>query len=204
HVAARVQRWWGRDSTVIHPPVDIEWYRPDPSVEREDFFLLAGRLVAYKRPEVAVAAAAAAGVRLIVAGDGRLREQVESAAGPNVELLGRVDDETLRDLFRRCRALLFPGEEDFGIVPVEAHACGTPVIALGVGGALDSVVPGETGVHYLGGVPELAEAMRAFEPDQFDSAVIRRHAEAFSPAAFRAGFTALATRALEARPGARG
>jgi hypothetical protein len=78
------------------------------------------------------------------------------------------------------------------------------VIALGVGGALDSVVPGETGVHYLGGVPELAEAMRAFEPDQFDSAVIRRHAEAFSPAAFRAGFTALATRALEARPGARG
>jgi glycosyltransferase involved in cell wall biosynthesis len=125
-------------------------------------------------------------------------------AGPGVELLGRVDDETLRDLFRRCRALVFPGEEDFGIVPVEAQACGTPVVALGVGGALDSVVAGVTGVHFQGGVPELASALRAFDPDRFDPAVIRRHAEAFGPTAFRGALAALASRALASPSGARG
>ena len=130
HVAARVQRWWGRTATVVHPPVAVDFHTPDPSVAREDFFLVAGRLVPYKRPEVAVAAARAAGVRLVVAGDGRARPAVEAAAGPATEILGSVDDLTLRDLFRRCRALVFPGEEDFGIVPVEAQACGAPVIAL--------------------------------------------------------------------------
>jgi glycosyltransferase involved in cell wall biosynthesis len=191
HVAQRVQRWWGREAEVVHPPVDVDFYTPDPAVEREDFFLLAGRLVPYKQPEVAVAAAARAGVRLVVAGDGRSRAAVEAAAGPATEILGPVDDATLRDLFRRCRALVFPGEEDFGIVPVEAQACGTPVIARAVGGVLDSVVDGSTGVLYRGeGVGPLAAALSAFDPERLSPPIaIRANAERFGPDRFRVAIT---------------
>ena len=186
HVAARVQRWWGRTATVVHPPVGVDFHTPDPAVAREDFFLLAGRLVPYKRPEVAVAAARAAGVRLVVAGDGRSRPAVEAAAGPGIEILGAVDDLTLRDLFRRCRALVFPGEEDFGIVPVEAQACGAPVIAWRGGGVLDSVVDGVTGLLYPDPGPEgLRKALCAFDPEDYQSDTIRANAEAFAPARFR-------------------
>lgn len=200
-VADRVRRWWQRDAAVVHPPVDVDLYRPDPAVRREDFFLLAGRLVPYKRPEVAAAAARAAGVRLVVAGDGRAAEQVRAAGGDAVEMLGRVDDATLRDLYRRCRALLMPGEEDFGIVPVEAQACGAPVVALAAGGALDSVVPGRTGLLYdePPGSPRgaaLAEQLRSFPADGFDPGEVRRHAEGFSPERFRERVAAAATALL--------
>lgn len=200
-VADRVRRWWQRDAHVVHPPVDVARYTPEPSVPREDFFLLAGRLVPYKRPEVAAAAAAAAGVPLVVAGDGRAAEQVRALGGPHTTLLGRVSDDTLRDLYRRCRALLMPGEEDFGIVPVEAQACGAPVIALGVGGALDSVLPGRTGELYVpepGQSPEqaLAAQLRAFRPTDYDATAIRRHAESFSPECFRTQMAALAAALL--------
>jgi glycosyltransferase involved in cell wall biosynthesis len=187
-VADRVRRWWQRDATVVHPPVDVDFYRP-ARVPREDFFLLAGRLVPYKRPQVAAAAAARAGVRLVVAGDGRARDQVREAAGPRVEMLGRVSDEQLRDLYQRCRALIMPGEEDFGIVPVEAQACGAPVVALRAGGALDSVVDGVTGRlyddHAVDPAAPLAEVLRQVEPGQYDSDVVRRHAEGFSRERFR-------------------
>ncbi|HUF84097.1 MAG TPA: glycosyltransferase [Acidimicrobiia bacterium] len=201
NVADRIERWWGRSSTVVHPPVDVDWYTPDPNVAREDFFLLAGRLVPYKEPMVAVAAANPAGVRLVVAGEGRQLEQVRAEAGPRVEVLGRVNDSTLRDLYRRCRALVFPGEEDFGIVPVEAQACGAPVVARAVGGGLETVAD-TTGVLYPapadrpGAVGALADALRAFDPDRFDSEVIRRRAESFSPEHFRRGFFAEVERAL--------
>lgn len=196
-VADRVRRWWDRDASVVPPPVDVERYTPDPSLRREQFFLLAGRLVPYKRPEVAAAAAAAAGVRLVVAGDGRAAEQVRALGGPGTTMLGRVSDDQLRDLYRRCAALLMPGEEDFGIVPVEAQACGAPVIALGVGGALDSVLPGCTGELYVpeqGQPPEmaLAEQLARFRPDDYDPRRIRRHAESFSPQCFRERMAALA------------
>ena len=191
HVAGRVRRWWGRHAEVLPPPVDVRRHCPDPAVKREDFFLLAGRLVPYKRPEVAVAAADRAGVRLVVAGDGRSRPVVEAVAGPGTELLGQVDDGTLVDLYRRCRALVFPGEEDFGIVPVEAQACGAPVLANRVGGVLDSVVEGVTGSFYDGtadDVGALAAALREFDPSRFDAARIRANAERFAPERFRAGF----------------
>lgn len=189
-VAGRISAWWQRQATVVHPPVDIELYHPDTGIRREDFFLLAGRLVPYKRPEVAAAAAARAGVRLVVAGDGRAAEQVRQAGGPHVELLGRVDDATLRGLYQRCRALLMPGEEDFGIVPVEAQACGAPVIALRAGGSLDTVLPGVTGMLYdeepgQGPGAALAEQLRSFPAASFDPVAIRRHAESFAPARFR-------------------
>ena len=184
-VASRVREWWGRPSIVVPPPVDTDFYTPDPAVAREDFFLLAGRLVPYKRPELAIAAAEAAGVRLIVAGDGRHRPYCESVAGRRTEFRGPVRREELRDLYRRCRALVFPGLEDFGIVPVEAQACGAPVIALGAGGALDTVVEGRTGhlVEPSGdrAVQEaLVLAMARLESDRFDPVAIRANAEQFS------------------------
>lgn len=198
-VARRIRDWWGRDATVVHPPVDVTRYVPDPSVPREDFFLVAGRLVPYKRPEVAAAAARRAGVRLVVAGDGRGREAVVAAGGDAVEVLGRVSDQTLRDLYRRCRALVMPGEEDFGIVPVEAQACGAPVVALAAGGALDSVVDGVTGRLYAPGedaVESLTAALRAFDPADHDADTIRRHAAGFAPERFRERFSALAATLL--------
>jgi glycosyltransferase involved in cell wall biosynthesis len=211
-VADRIRRWWRRDASVVAPPVDTDFYTParavaddaPGAVTRGDFFLVAGRLVPYKRPELAVAAATRAGVNLVVAGDGRARRAVEAAAGPTVEILGRVDDEELRGLYRSCRALLFPGEEDFGITPVEAQACGAPVIARSVGGVLDTVVPGTTGVLYPATTDEdhvetLAGVLRDFADDGFDRSAIRANAEQFAPARFREGFAAAVANATAAR-----
>jgi glycosyltransferase involved in cell wall biosynthesis len=187
-VAGRVRRHWDRDAMVVAPPVDVDKFRVG-ATPREDFFLLAGRLVPYKEPLVAVEAARRAGVRLVVAGDGRMRKAVERVAGSDVEVLGEVDDATLLDCYQRCRALVFPGREDFGIVPVEAQACGTPVIALGAGGALDSVVDGVTGVLYEVGadpVDALAAELRRFDARRFSASVIREHAETFAVPRFHA------------------
>ena len=197
-VADRIERWWGRPSVVIPPPVRTHVFTPDPSVEREDFFLLAGRLVPYKRPELAVSAARRAGVRLVVVGEGRAQAACEAHAGPGVEFLGRLGDAAMLDLMRRARGLLFPGFEDFGIVPVEAMACGTPVVALGAGGALDSVVHGVTGLHVTPSGPSydaeadaFASALRDFDDLTFDPAAIRAHAEDFSEANFRSRMQAV-------------
>jgi glycosyltransferase involved in cell wall biosynthesis len=202
NVARRVRAWWGREATVVHPPVDTDWYAPDPDVAREDFFLLAGRLVPYKRPEIAVEAARRAGVRLLVAGDGRARGAVERSSGPGIELLGRIDDGELRDLYRRCRALVFPGEEDFGLVPVEAQACGAPVIAASIGGAVETVVDGVTGILYAAHpdpVATLADEMARFDDSSFDTATIRRHALGFEPRRFRDGVAAAVAAVLDGR-----
>ncbi|WP_148611751.1 glycosyltransferase [Nocardioides rubriscoriae] len=191
-VAQRIEQWWGRESVVIPPPVRTDVFTPDPTIEREEFFLLAGRLVPYKRPELAISAARRAGVRLVVVGEGRSRETCDAFAGPGIEFVGRVDDATMLDLMRRARGLLFPGIEDFGILPVEAMACGLPVVALGAGGALDSVVPGVTGLHvtpsstaYHDEADAFASALRDFDDMSFDADAIRRHAEWFAEDKFR-------------------
>ncbi|MEH3075712.1 MAG: glycosyltransferase [Quadrisphaera sp.] len=204
-VAERIRRWWGREAHVVAPPVNTNCFSPDPSVTREDFFLLAGRMVPYKRPDLAVKAAARAGVRLVVAGEGRSRAEVEALAGPRTEFVGRVSDAGLRDLFRRCRALLMPGVEDFGIVPVEAMACGAPVIAAGEGGALDTVVPGLSGVLVPpagpdGEVDAWAQALAAFDPAAFDPALVRRHAEGFSRTSFAVQMQAVVDGVLGTAP----
>lgn len=189
-VAQRIEQCWKRHAVVVHPPVDVEGFTPDNSIEREDYFLLAGRLVPYKRPDLAIIAAQKAGVRLIVAGDGRSMDYCRELAGPETTFLGHVPHEQLLDLHRRARALLMPGVEDFGIVPVESMATGTPVIALGAGGALDTVVNEVTGLLIQPGtdhevVDGFAAAMKAFDPSTFDRAGIRTWAQGFSRENFR-------------------
>ncbi|MFE7797305.1 glycosyltransferase [Nocardia sp. NPDC057440] len=189
-VADRVQDWWGLPATVVNPPVQVEQFTPDTAIPREDFFLFAGRLVPYKRPDLAIRAAQRAGVRLVVLGDGRFRSQLDAIAGPETTFLGATSFDVLLDAYRRCNALLMPGIEDFGIVPVEAMACGTPVLAVGQGGALDTVRSGVTGAYVDHGSDEhviegMAAAMRAFDPTAYHPATIRDHAMSFSPSAFR-------------------
>lgn len=204
-VAQRIQDWWEQPSVVIHPPVDTAFFTPDATV-REDFLLLAGRLVPYKQPAVAIRAAQRAGRRLVVAGDGRARAECEQAAGPETTFVGRVSDEELRALFRRCAALVLPGVEDFGIVPVEAQACGAPVLATGLGGACDSVVPGVTGALVAVASAEAehltdrwSEAMSSFVPSSYDAQAVRRHAETFSRAVFRERVAEVVAQAATAR-----
>ena len=201
-VAERISRHWGRESVVVHPPVDTEFYTPDPAEPVEDFFLLAGRLVPYKRPDVAIRAAKSAGVKLVVAGDGREAGQCKRIAeGADIHFVGRVSNEELRRLQRRALACLLPAEEDFGIVPVEAMACGTPVIALGVGGVCDSVIEGLTGTLIDGGdipatVAALAEVLSNFDRHCFDPMQIRRHAQRFSRREFRRRIAAVVAQTL--------
>ncbi len=187
-VAGRIRQRWHRDSTVIFPPVNTDFYHPDHAVPREKFVLVAGRMVPYKHPEIAIAAAESAGMQVVVAGDGRAMAACRQAAGPGTTFLGRVSDEELRDLFRRCAGFGMPGEEDFGIMPVEAQACGAPVVALGVGGALDTVVPGLSGLLVPAGgdaVAAIAEALAEASRTSWDHRAIVAHAAGFSQEIFR-------------------
>lgn len=197
NVQQRIRRAWGRESEVIHPPADIELFQPGVR-PREDFYLVAGSLQPYKSVDLAVRACARSSRELMIAGDGPERGRLEAAAAPNVRFLGRVSDAELGSLYQRCRALLFPGLEDFGLTPVEAQACGTPVVAFRGGGALETVVDGETGVFFDRRTPEsLAEAMERLELSDWDPKRIRRNAERFSTAVFRAKLEAF----LRARVG---
>lgn len=205
-VAGRIKQWWGRDSIVVHPPVDVDRFHPDRHTMREPFFLLAGRLVPYKRPDIAIRAASRAGVRLVVAGDGRARGHCEQIAGPKVSFLGTVSDEKLEELYRRCRALVFAGVEDFGIVPVEAQACGAPVIGLNRGGLRDTVLPGRTGVLVPSNndeatmVDRFASAMAGLRSSDFESETIRAHAETFAEHRFQGAMKDIVERTAMADP----
>lgn len=181
-VAGRIRRYYGRAAVVIPPPVELPPYAPRPA---EEFYVAGGRLIPYKRLELAVEAFTRLGLPLKIFGDGRDRARLERMAGPNVEFLGWVDEAARRELFARCRAFLFPGEEDFGITPLEAMAAGRPVIAYAAGGALETVVEGRTGRFFREqSAAALAAAVAAARADTYDPAAIRRHAEGFGKDVF--------------------
>jgi glycosyltransferase involved in cell wall biosynthesis len=149
HVASRIRRYYNRDADVIYPPVDTAFFAPDDSVGREHVLLIVSALVPYKRIDVAIEASRLSRMPLRIVGDGPEREALEkiaSASGADVRFLGSLSDEGVRDQYRRATAVLLPGEEDFGIVPVEAQACATPVVALGRGGAVETVRDRVTGM----------------------------------------------------------
>jgi glycosyltransferase involved in cell wall biosynthesis len=183
-VAARIARYYGRTATVIAPPVDLSPYRPwVPG----NFYLAGGRLIPYKRLDIVIRAFTALGLPLKIFGDGRDRGRLETLAGSNVEFLGQIGEEQRHDLFGSCKAFIFPGEEDFGITPLEAMSAGRPVIAYAAGGALETVVEGVTGRFFHEQTAgALAAAVAAARTDRYDPAVIRRHAEGFSRDVFLA------------------
>jgi len=196
-VAGRIRQHYGREATVIYPPIDTEFFTPSEEVtlsrglssthtsrngpDERSSYLLVSRLVGYKKAHVAVEAFNELGRPLVVVGDGPERRKLEAAARANVRVVGHVSDTVLRGYYRQCRALIFPGVEDFGMVPVEAQACGRPVIAYARGGVLESVVDGATGIFFKEQTPEaLAAAVRSADNVRWDGATIRRHAQRFS------------------------
>jgi glycosyltransferase involved in cell wall biosynthesis len=211
-VRKRIADCYGRDSVVIYPPVNTDYFTP-AAVQREDFYLVTSALAPYKRVDVAIEACKRLKRPLVVIGTGPEAARLQARAGnaardANIRFLGWQPDHVIRDHYRRCRALLFPGEEDFGIVPVEAMACGAPVIALGRGGATETVVAGGSGTRQPTGTffeeqtPEcLAEAMTQFETrrDPFPTAALRRRAVQFDQRRFVHEFFGL-VRQLVHRP----
>ncbi|MEQ1911467.1 MAG: glycosyltransferase [Vicinamibacterales bacterium] len=198
YVAGRIHRYYERVASVVYPPVDTDFYCPDDSTP-EPFALVVSALVPYKRIEVAIDACERAKVPLKIAGDGPERRTLETHARGRAEFLGRVSNDDLRALYRRARVVLLAGEEDFGIVPLEGMACGRPVVALGRGGALETVVPG-TGVlvddmSVDGFAGAIAEAMST----RFDAGAIRAHAEQFGRERFGDELEALVRGPLEAQ-----
>jgi len=189
HVRKRIEAFYGREADVVYPPVDADYFHPGTEEAPEGFDLIVSALVPYKRVDLAVAAYNASGRPLKVVGVGGDWDKLRAAAGPNVELLGRRSDEEIRSLYQRCRLLVFPGEEDFGIVPLEAMACGRPVVAFGRGGALETVVGDETGVFFdaltidsLNQGVEKAAAMAA--SGEWSRERIRARAESFGQPVF--------------------
>lgn len=204
HVANRVKKYWRREADVVFPPCDVETFTPLPKGQHEDFYLWCGELAPYKRPDQAVAAFTELGHPLVViGGPEKTRTRLARDAPRNITFLGKVGFDVLKDHLARCKALIFPGEEDFGIVPVEAQASGRPVIAYGRGGVLDTVKHGETGWLYdEPTTAALVEAVRAFEAaglDDCDPHILRDHAKQFSSAHFIDKFGAIVEAAMTKR-----
>ncbi|MBC7772946.1 MAG: glycosyltransferase [Pyrinomonadaceae bacterium] len=197
HTQQEIKRCYGRDSHVVFPPVRTGYFVPREDPHRDSFWLVAGALEPYKRVDLAIAAANAKGHELRIAGDGSSRESLKAQAGPSIKFLGRVDDATLRQLFQTAGALLFPQVEDFGIVAVEAQACGLPVIARARGGALDTVIPGVTGAFFerptadgllqavarapSGAADACRKNAERFSEHEFDAAIHRAIAKVLNP-----------------------
>jgi glycosyltransferase involved in cell wall biosynthesis len=199
HVAARIAKYYRRPATVVPPPVEVDRLIATPRRPGE-YYLAFGRVVPYKRTDVAVAACARLGRPLKVVGEGRALDDARAAAAgnPDIEFVGYVPDAEVPEILAGARALLFPGEEDFGVVPVEAQAAGVPVIAYGVGGVTDSVRDGETGILYKHAtIDGLCEAMLRFERLGFAERALRNNARSYSPRRFRTAFTRFLADAVE-------
>ena len=187
YIARRIKKTYGKPSDVIYPPVDVDKFTLREA--KEEFYLTASRMVPYKKIDLIVEAFSQTDKKLLVIGDGPDMAKIKSKAGKNVELLGFADDETMADLMGRAKAFVFAAEEDFGITPVEAQACGTPVICFGRGGARETVIDGESGLYFMEqNAKELLAAVAKFEQnyDKFEPTKIRENSLKFSRARFEA------------------
>lgn len=189
YIARRIWKTYRRSARVIYPPVAVQRFRCDRP--RDDFYLTVSRFVPYKRVDLTVAAFTRLGLPLMVIGDGAERSQLEQSAGPNIQFLGYQSNAAVTDYMERCKAFVFPAEEDFGITPVEAQAAGAPVIAYGRGGVAETVIHGKTGLLFpRQTVDDLTSAVINFEKglNLLSSDLIRQHAEQFSEERFRQEF----------------
>lgn len=194
NVAADIARFYGRCATVVHPPVDLNRCMVGPGAG--GYFFIASRLLPYKRIDIAIEAAIKANVRLIISGDGpsgdALREQARNS---KVEFLGFIDDASVVEFMRNATAVIVPGSEDFGLVPIEAAACGRPTLAFGAGGALQTVIPTVTGL-FFSDTAELTELLETFDASTFDPIALRTHAEKFGTSAFSERLRAIVTETI--------
>jgi glycosyltransferase involved in cell wall biosynthesis len=182
-VAERVRNAYGRNSVVIPPPINVK--RFSIGTQQEDYYLVLSRLVAYKRIDLAIEACRQLKRKLVIIGGGSDRGRLQKLAGPGVEFLGRAPDDVVESYASRCRALLFPGEEDFGMVPLEVNSAGRPVVAFHAGGATETIVEGLNGLFFHEATSQsLAAAIEEFEKRTWNPRAIRQHAEGFSSDVF--------------------
>ena len=191
-VKERIRRIYGRDALVVHPPVDTEFFQKTDS-EKRDIYLFAGQLVPYKHPDIVLKAFSVLNrEKLIIVGQGPMKKYLQKIATPNVTFCSNITREELRKLYASAKALLFPGIEDFGIVPVEAQAAGCPVIAMGKGGALETVIPGKTGLFMKNQSPEdLLNCIEESAACTFDPFLMQQHIQQFSIAKFHANISGI-------------
>ncbi len=200
-VASRIKKFYRRDSNVIHPPVNVSFF--EETRPKEDFYLCLGQLVHYKRADLVVDAFNVLDLPLVVIGEGELYDQIKQSANANIKLMGRQSFDVVKDHLERCKGLIFPGVEDFGIVPIEAMASGAPVVAFNRGGAMDTIKHGVTGILFNEQtVPAIIEAVLRIEDNtyQFDPKVIRSHAIKFEKTLFKSRFHRFVNTTLKNAP----
>lgn len=199
HVRKRIEKHYRRSADVIYPPVNTEFYIPEDGQQKENFFLIVSAFAPYKKIELAVEAFNYLQLPLKIIGQGQDKKRLQMLAHPHIQFLGALSDEEVRDHYRRCRALIFPGEEDFGIVPLEAQACGSPVIAYAKGGILETTLPHKTAIHFHEHTPEgLISAIHKFKSSSFSSTEIRKHACHFAKTRFQEEIQTYIKQKLEA------
>jgi glycosyltransferase involved in cell wall biosynthesis len=185
YVAERIKRCYEREAEVIYPPVNTYFYKMADSSKVEDYYLIVSRLNTYKKIDLVVETFNQLGLPLVIIGDGPYGSYLQRIAGKNIKFLGRLTDEEIKGYYERCRAFIFPGEEDFGITPLEAQSAFRPVIAFGRGGALETVIDGKTGVFFdEHTIESLKDAVLRFNKIKFDPFVIRKNAESFDKSVF--------------------
>jgi glycosyltransferase involved in cell wall biosynthesis len=189
YISKRIKKYYGRDSIVIYPPVDVNQFVPGDQEKVQDYYLFVSRLIGYKKCDIVIEAFNKLGLPLMIIGSGPEKKYLQKIAKDNIEFLGFLDDMELKKYYSQAKAFIFAAEEDFGIVPVEAMASGRPVIAYSRGGATETVVEGKTGLFFNQQTAKsLINAVKKFDPKKFDSKIIRQQAEKFSTERFKKEF----------------
>lgn len=190
YVGKRIKKYYGRESIVVYPPVDVDRFKIAPSKDVKDYFLFVSRLIGYKKCDLVIDAFNDLGLPLKIIGTGPDKPLLQKKAKKNIEFLGFLSDEEIKNYYSEAKAFIFPAEEDFGIVPVEAMASGRPVIAFNGGGAKETVIDGLTGTFFDEQTPQcLIDCVKKFDAEKYDSEKIRNHSLKFSADKFRTNFT---------------